>query len=102
MRGMVMAFLRQNHNLSAVPRPHTRDKKTLAAAASLLELFAERRGQAPPEWTGEIEPLPTPMYLAQGIGPATRRSIRRLADEKSPEPLRRRGFLAPPNYLTFV
>lgn len=102
LRGITMAFLRQNPRLNLVPRPETDDKCVLAAAASLLELFAQRSGQPPPEWTRDIGPLPNPIYLVKGIGPATTRSIRRLARDESPEPLRKRGFLATPNYLSFV
>jgi hypothetical protein len=102
LRGMTMAFLRENPFLSKISRPQTKDQRILAAAASLLELFAERRGQQPPEWTKEIGPLPEPVYLVKGIGRETTKFIRRLADAQSPEPLRKRGFLATANYLTFV
>jgi hypothetical protein len=102
LRGMTMALLRENSDLSQIPRPKTDDPLILAAAASLIELFAQRRGQSPPEWTKEIGPLPKPIYLVKGIGKETTKNIRRLADAQSPEPLRKRGFLAPANYLTFV
>jgi hypothetical protein len=102
LRGMVMALLRENPNLTDITRPQTDDHRILAASASLLELFAQRSNQSPPEWTKEIGPLPEPVYLVNGIGEATTKFIRRLADDQSPEPLRKRGFLATPNYLTFV
>lgn len=102
LRGMAMEFLRQNPDLSVVDRPCTNDRKILAAAASLLELFAQRRDQSAPSWTQEVEPLPDPIYLVEGAGPAMTEHLRRLADEKSPEPLRRRGFFAPPGILSFV
>lgn len=103
LRGAVMEFLRQNRNLSVVPRPNTKDGAVLAVAASLLELFAQRSGQAPPGWTAEIGPLPTPIYLVKEvIGPATAKALRRSAEENSPSPLKSRNILAPPKYLTFV
>jgi hypothetical protein len=102
LRGMVMALLDENPTLSDILRPQTDDQRILAASASLLELFAQRSNQSPPEWTKEIGPLPEPVYLVNGIGPATRGYLRRIADAQSPEPLRKRGFLATPNYLTFV
>jgi hypothetical protein len=102
LRGMVMALLRENPNLSDIARPQTDDQRVLAASASLLELFAQRYNQAPPDWTKEVGPLPEPVYLVNGIGPATRKYLHRIADAQSPEPLRKRGFLATPNYLTFV
>jgi hypothetical protein len=103
LRGRVMAFLRQNHNLSAVRRPDTKDKTVLAVAASLLEMFAERGRQAPPRWTAEIGALPNPVYLVHEVlGPATAAAMRRLATEKSPKPFKSRNILAPPKFLTFV
>ena len=102
LRGMVMALLRENPDLSEISRPRTEDKRILATAASLLELFAERRGQSPPAWTEDIAPLPEPLYLVEGIGPATTKQIRRLADSGSPEPLRKRNLFATHNYLRLV
>src|SRR5262245_6187688 len=87
LRGMVMAFLREHTNLNEIPQPQTKEEHILALAASLLELFAERSGQSPPDWTQEIGPLPTPVYLIGEVGPAVGELFRRIADEKSPEPL---------------
>lgn len=103
LRGAVMAFLRQNPDLSSVNRPCTQDKSVLAVAASLLELFAQRIGQSPPAWTAEIESLPEPVYLVKKVvGEATSAVLRRLAEERSPKPFKKRNILAPPKYLTFV
>jgi hypothetical protein len=102
LRGMVMALLRENPALCDITRPQTDDQQILAASASLLELFAERYNQSPPEWTKEIGPLTEPIYLVNGIGKESRRLVHRMADAQSPEPLRKRGFLATANYLTFV
>src|SRR5262245_10526388 len=100
LRGMAMALLRENPDLSCIPKPQTNDPRILAAAASLIELLAQRRGQRPPEWTKEIGPLDTPVFLFKGA--EQMKNTRRLCEEHSPEPLKKRGFLAPPNYLTFV
>jgi hypothetical protein len=99
LRALTQEFLRQNPQLSEINRPNTNDLRALAAAASLIELFALRSGQQPPAWTTEIRPLPEKMYLinAAAIGSFTRW----LCDTESPEPLRKRGFLAPPNFLEF-
>jgi hypothetical protein len=102
LRGMVMALLDENPTLSDISRPQTEDHRILAVSASLLELFAQRSNQSPPEWTKEVGPLPEPIYLVHGIGEATRKYLRRISDAQSPEPLRKRGFVATPNYLTFV
>jgi len=100
LRALTQEFLRQNPQLSEMNRPNTNDARALAAAASLIELFALRSGQQPPAWTTEIGPLPEKMYLvnAAAIGSYTRR----LCDTESPEPLCKRGFLAPPNFLEFL
>jgi len=100
LRALTQEFLRQNPQLSEINRPNTNDARALAAAASLIELFALRSGQQPPVWTTEIGPLPEKMYLinAAAMGSYTRR----LCDTESPEPLRKRGFLAPPNFLEFL
>jgi hypothetical protein len=100
LRGMVMALLRENPDLSRIPKPQTDDPRILAAAASLIELFAQRRGQRPPDWTKDIGPLDTPVFLFKGA--ERMKNTRRLCEEHSPEPLKKRGFLATPNYLTFV
>lgn len=102
LRGMVMALLRENPILSDISKPQTDDHRILAVSASLLELFAQRSNQSPPEWTKEIGPLPETIYLVHGIGNGTREYLHRIADAQSPEPLRKRGFLATPKYLTFV
>jgi hypothetical protein len=97
---MAMALLRENPDLRCIPKPQTDDPRILAAAASLIELLAQRRGQSPPDWTKDIGPLDTPVFLFKWA--ERMKNTRRLCEEHSPEPLKKRGFLAPPNYLTFV
>ncbi len=99
-RSLAQDFLRQNPDLRVVPRPDIDDLQTLAAAASLLELFAERRGQKPPGWTSSIGSLPEPIFLVKAA--ATMKYLRALCEAESPEPLRKRGFYAPPEYLAFA
>jgi hypothetical protein len=102
LRGMTLRFLRENPYLSEIPRPKTDDLRILAAAASLLELFAQRRGQKPPQWTEEIGPIPEPMYLVKSAEKETMKFTKHLCDTQSPEPLRKRGFKATPNFLELV
>jgi hypothetical protein len=97
LRSLTQDLLRERSPLSAYPRPLVVDTRTLAAAASLIELFAERLHQEPPEWCREIGPLPEPMYLLEAA--STMKHLRELCEEHSPEPLRKRGFYAPPNFL---
>jgi hypothetical protein len=99
-RSLAQDFLREQPDLAQLSKPNVSDERILAAAASLLELFAERRKQAPPTWTGEVGPLPESIFLLKAA--ATMKRLRYLCESESPEPLRKRGFYAPPDYLTFV
>jgi hypothetical protein len=99
LQDLAQEFLRQNPRLDEVSKPQTDDLRVLAAAASLLELFASRAGQTPPSWTKEIGPLPEKVYLVKAA--ATGSYTRTLCDTQAPEPLRKRGFRAPPNFLEF-
>jgi hypothetical protein len=78
----------------------TNDSRLLAAAASLVELFALRLGQAPPLWTKDVGALPEPIYLLKAA--TSMKRLRELCETESPEPLRKRGFYAPPNFLEFA
>ena len=81
-------------------RPQTGDERVLAAAASLIELFAERSKQNPPSWTKKIGALKEPIYLVPSADKMKR--LRELCENESPQPLRKRGFYAPPNFLEFA
>ncbi len=97
LRSLTQDFLRELPRLKDFPRPVTVDFKTLAAAAALIELFAERLHQEPPAWTREIGALTEPIYLIKAA--ATMKHLRTLCELEAPEPLRKRGFYAPPNFL---
>jgi hypothetical protein len=97
LRSLTQDLLHQHPNLRACPRPRTSDLKILAAAASLIELFAQRFHQEPPPWTNEIDALPEPIHLVKAA--ATMKRLRALCEEQAPESLRKRGFYAPPNFL---
>ena len=97
LRSLTQDFLRERPRLRDFPRPMAVDFKTLAAAAALIELFAERLHQEPPAWTREIGALPEPIYLVKAA--ATMKRLRALCEQQAPEPLRKRGFYAPPNFL---
>lgn len=99
-RSLTQDFLQENPDLKLVPRPDLDDLRTLAASASLLELFAERRGQKPPAWTNQIGSLPEPIFLVKAA--MSMKYLRALCEAESPEPLRKRGFYAPPEYLVFA
>lgn len=97
LRSLTQEFLNERPRLADLRRPVAVDFRTLAAAASLLELFAERLHEEPPEWTREIGPLPEPMYLLQAA--ETMKRLRELCEQEAPEALGKRGFYAPPNFL---
>ena len=97
LRSLTQDFLRERPRLKDFPQPVAVDFKTLAAAAALIELFAERLHQEPPAWTRAIGALPEPIYLVKAA--ATMKRLKALCELEAPEPLRKRGFYAPPNFL---
>jgi hypothetical protein len=99
-RSLVQDFFRQHPELAVIRPPQTNDERILAISAALLELFAMRTNQAAPAWTPTIGPLPEPIYLLKAAQHMKR--LRTLCENESPEPLRKRRFYAPPDYLTFA
>lgn len=100
VRSLVQDLFRSHPRLAEVPKPATEDPRLLAAAASLVELFALRLNQQAPSWTSSIAPLTEPIFLLKSAGSMQR--LRAFCEAKSPEPLRKRRLYAPPNYLEFV
>jgi predicted secreted protein len=100
LRSLTQDLLRESPSLSQYPKPQTDDSRLLAAAASLVELFALRLHQPPPLWAKDVGALPEPIYLLKAA--ATMKRLRALCETESPEPLRKRGFYAPPNFLEFA
>ena len=96
VRMMWRELLEGSTDVSSIPAPHTEDTELRAIAASLVELLAVRLDQAPPLWAGDVAPLGHSLLLVTARTQAKRE---RLAQE-SPEPLRKRGLLAPAGYLT--
>ena len=99
-RSLVQDFFRENPRLKNIPKPDVNDARLLTACAALLELFASRLNQDAPKWTNNVEPLPEPIFLVGAA--ATMKRLRELCEKETPEPLRKRGFYAPPNYLEFA
>jgi len=97
LRNLTQDFLRERPNLREYSRPTAVNFETLAAAASLVELLAERLHQEPPAWTKDVGALSQPIHLVKSA--ATMKNLRALCEQQSPEPLRKRGFYAPPNFL---
>ena len=99
-RQMVMDLHALPQRFSDIPKPETADAEELVLAAALVELFADRRGEAAPAWTQQVggfaqqrflmgDPLRYPRFYARCVA-------------ETPEPLKRRNLIAPRDYLTFA
>lgn len=99
-RSLVQDWMSTGPDLSNEPFPSTSDIRVRTVAAGLVELFAERFGQRPPHWTADVGPLPEPLHLLRAA--ATMSRLRRLCEEQSPYPLKKRGLFAPPEFLSFA
>jgi hypothetical protein len=100
LRSLTQDLLDEQPRLSECPPPASDDPRLLAVAAALVELLAQRLNQAPPAWTASVGALPEPIYLLKAA--ARMKRLRALCETQSPEPLRKRGLYAPPNFLEFV
>ena len=89
---------RMTFDWSAVVRPDDLDALGLALAAALVELMAQRLEVPAPAWTASVPAAPTRVFLVGAAESLPR--LRKLCETEGPEPLRRRGFLAPPDFLT--
>jgi len=83
-----------------VPAPVGLDTTELATAAGVAELLAARAGQPPPGWAASVPPAPRRLFLVRAASSMPR--LRSLCEREGPEPLRRRGLLAPPEFLSIA
>ncbi len=67
-------------------------------AAAVVEMMAERQGKTPASWTEAVPAAPRRLFLVRAAESLPR--LRRLCEDEGPEALRRRGLLAPPDFLT--
>ena len=81
-----------------VAQPRGLDALGLAVAAAVVEMMAGRQGSRPASWTSAVPAAPQRLFLVRAAESLPR--LRRLCEEEGPEPLRRRGLLAPPDFLT--
>lgn len=100
LRSLVQDWARSGVPANFFRRPNNIDTRTLAIAASLAELLAERRGDAAPQWTHEIGALAEPFFLVESA--TSMKRLRTLCETQSPEPMRRRRLYAPPHFLEFA
>lgn len=89
---------RTRFDWQSVAAPGETDPLARAIAAGVTELLARRAGQEPPAWTRSVPALAEPFFLVRAAASMPR--LRRLCESEGPEPLRRRGLLAPPEFLT--
>ena len=100
LRSLVQDFVRDHPRLDTIPLPLIDEPQILGTAAALLELLAQCAGQDAPEWTRGIGAVPEPFYLLESALKMKR--LRALCEAESPEPLRKRGLYAPPDFLSFA
>ncbi|MCG3196982.1 MAG: hypothetical protein GHCLOJNM_01463 [bacterium] len=100
VRGLAQDLTRETADFSTLEPPTSADMRIRAVAASLIELFAQRAKQPPPTWSVETPGLGESIFLVESAGKMQR--LRKLCEAESPEPLKKRGLLAPPNYLEFA
>lgn len=83
-----------------IPPPVGLNPTELATAAGVAELLAARAGQSPPAWAADVPPAPERFFLVRAASSMPR--LRSLCEREGPEPLRRRGLLAPPEFLSIA
>jgi hypothetical protein len=99
LRALTLEFLKNHEELEQIIIPDTEDKKLLAIAAGLLELFASRVGQNAPAWVNTIGST-EPFFLVAAAERMPR--LRELCLTQSPPELQKHGLYAPPNFLEFA
>jgi hypothetical protein len=82
----------------AVEEPAGLDATERAVAAGVVELLADRAHAAPPAWTASVPAAPVQVFLVRAAETMPR--LRKSCLEEGPWSLRRRGLLAPPDFLT--
>lgn len=88
---------RQNLSWSELTQPCDFDALRMTVAAGLVEMLAQRAGEAPPPWTATVGPEDDPVLLDPGLDQMPRSlAVAKLA---GPEPLRKRNLVAMPDFL---
>jgi len=97
-RQWVADALRARFDWSSAEEPPGLDPLERAVAAGVVELLASRDGRPAPGWTASVPPSPRRYFLVKAAESMPR--LRRACEEEGPLGLRRRGILAPPDFLT--
>ena len=82
---------------TCVAEPEGRGAVEAALTAGVVELMCSRVNKEPPAWTARIGPMPEEVFLVRHAHTMPR--LLETCRTLGPEPLRKRGFLAPPEYL---
>src|SRR5262245_43664074 len=98
LRSLAQDAMTKYPDISNWPQPSSADPALRAAAAAIAELLAARYDQPAPLWTESVAPLREPMFVIKAA--KTMRRLRTLCETESPPPLKKRGFYAPPDFLT--
>lgn len=99
-RQWILDFARSSTRWADVPKPDVASPEELSLAAAVVEMMAERAGDAAPSWTQTVSASPRRIFLVRAAERMPR--LRSMCEEQGPEPLRRRQFLAPPDFLTYA
>jgi hypothetical protein len=99
-RQWVIDAARNGLSWSELPSPEGLSPVGRAVAAGVVELMASRAGQPAPAWALAAPASPTTVFLVRAAETMPR--LRRLCEEEGPAPLRKRGLLAPPQFLTWA
>ncbi len=97
-RDWVAEATRARLRWAELPLPAGLSQDELALAAGVVELLAARARQTPPAWTGSVGASSRAIYLVRAALSMPR--LKALCESEGPESLRRRGFFAPPEFLT--
>jgi hypothetical protein len=100
LRELIQQFGRMKPDFAELPPVASDDPVRFALGAAIIELLAEQANQEPPLWTATAPSLAEPMFLLKSV--TKMKHLRQLCLEQSPPPLKKRGFYAPPNYLSFA
>lgn len=99
-RQWVLDFSTSAGRWSDVEPPVDANAEELSLAAALVEMMAARAGELSPSWTSEVKAGPRAVFLVKSAERMPR--LRSICQEQGPEPLRRRQFFAPPDFLTYA
>lgn len=99
-RALMRGYIQNNPVIETQLPPDNGSPELYALTAALTELFARRLNQTPPAWTSTVVPLREFYYLLDNA--SSMPHLRLLCNTDSPEELKKFGFLAPSDYLTFA